>query len=124
MLQEDVLSIVVISGEMFNKNVCLFSRAGEDVEMESSHSMHSRPPDLLLYTYIANTALSTLMMFFSQALIQCDWQIFFFSPSTQKLQALPFASLLQCLWLEVVISTLFLFFKHLLPALYTLRDTL
>lgn len=40
MLQEDVLSIVVISGEMFNKNACLFSKANEDLEIEPSHNTH------------------------------------------------------------------------------------
>lgn len=40
MLQEDVLSIVVISGEMFNKNACLFSKANEDLEIKPAHNTY------------------------------------------------------------------------------------
>lgn len=71
MLQEDLLSIVVISGGMFNKNVCLFSKTNEGLKIERSHNtQHARsptgphPPDLLLYTCVPSTALSSFMKFF------------------------------------------------------------
>lgn len=74
MLQEDVLSIVVISGEMFNKNACLFSKANEDLEIEPSHNTyHTWSPtgphtlDLLHCTYISSSVLSSFMKIFLRA---------------------------------------------------------
>lgn len=44
-LREDVLSIVVVSGEMFNKDVCLFSKTNEGLKIEPSHNtQHTRSP--------------------------------------------------------------------------------
>lgn len=74
MLQDDELSIVVISGEMFNKNACLFSKANEDLEIEPSHNTHHtwsptgpHTPDLLHSTYISSSALSSFMKIFLRA---------------------------------------------------------
>ena len=71
MLQDDVLSIVVTSGGMFNKNVCLFSKTNKGLKIEASHNtQHARspigphPPDLLLSIYVPSTALSIFMKFF------------------------------------------------------------
>lgn len=81
MPQEDVLSIVVISGEMFNKNACLFSKTNEGLKMGPTHNTHTQcftaphPPDLLLCTLVPSTTLSSFMKFFSQALIWCNSQV-------------------------------------------------
>lgn len=130
MPQEDVLSIVVISGEMFNKNVCLFSKTNEGLKMGPSHNTHSVSQHLThqicFSVRLSQAQHSSFTKFFSQALIWCNSQVWgiFFNYSEFSCFTICFTTTMFVAWKYNIHSVYFFFPPNFYFQLFTLCVTL